>query len=649
MQLLTEKKQKAFLIIALLLVVALAVPIAISRLPHEPETHVITLEASKYKYNPSRIVVNQGDTIIIKPTATDVTHGFFLDGYDLEFTIKQEGNAFLKYTWTDDEGVEQIDWDKVKEVEFVADKAGKYIFRCFQICGNLHPFMTGELVVKPNGPFSLMMSLSIWMLVSLLTWNLVVGQKDAPQKKVFRLNLFQKLPLLEKAVKSRWFQFVVIFPNLIVFYLFILSALWGSPVGNRNIAIIFVWILWWFALKAIFVPLGARLWCMICPLPAPAEWISRRAIIGVRFFEKPFRRLHHRFTGLQREWPKKLQNMWLQNVIFMLMISFGIILITRPVATAFLFLIILSVTIVLTLVFRLRVFCLYLCPVGGFLGNYSMASMTEIRAIDYEVCKQHKEKSCLVGSEQGWGCPWKQYIGTMKRNNYCGFCMECIKSCPKDNIGIFIRPFGEDKRVKGYDEMYNIIIMLVVAIAFSITMLGPWGLVKDAANVTEVGNLPRFLIYVAILWLAAMVVFPWLFVRACALGRFLAQSRIDTKELALTASFTLIPVGIFAWIAFSLPSVLVNYNYILIVLSDPLGLGWDLFGSAGMPFKPFYPQWIPIIQGMLLLTGLYLGVSRGDKALKSIIGNTTTRTIVLIPPVIYAWGMVSILLKLYLG
>jgi hypothetical protein len=52
---------------------------------------------------------------------------------------------------------------------------------------------------------------------------------------------------------------------------------------------------------------------------------------------------------------------------------------------------------------------------------------------------------------------------------------------------------------------------------------------------------------------------------------------------------------------------------------------------------------------MLLLTGLYLGVSRGDKALKSIIGNTTTRTIVLIPPVIYAWGMVSILLKLYLG
>ena len=36
-----------------------------------------------------------------------------------------------------------------------------------------------------------------------------------------------------------------------VFYLFILSGLWGSPVGNRNIAIIFVWILWWFVLKAI--------------------------------------------------------------------------------------------------------------------------------------------------------------------------------------------------------------------------------------------------------------------------------------------------------------------------------------------------------------------------------------------------------------
>jgi len=29
----------------------------------------------------------------------------------------------------------------------------------------------------------------------------------------------------------------------------------------------------------------------------------------------------------------------------------------------------------------------------------------------------------------------------MNRNNYCGLCTECIKSCPKDHIGLFLRPF----------------------------------------------------------------------------------------------------------------------------------------------------------------------------------------------------------------
>ena len=49
---------------------------------------------------------------------------------------------------------------------------------------------------------------------------------------------------------------------------------------------------------------------------------------------------------------------------------------------------------------------------------------------------------------------------------------------------------------RGYDEMFNIIIMLVVAIVFSVTMGGPWGVIKDAANVTESRELIPFLIYV---------------------------------------------------------------------------------------------------------------------------------------------------------
>ncbi len=442
---------------------------------------------------------------------------------------------------------------------------------------------------------------------------------------------------------------MIILPNFIVFYLFILSSLWGSPVGNRNITIIFVWILWWFVLKTIIVPLGGRIWCMVCPLPAPAEWLSRRSFTAVRYIQKPFKALHHRFTGLQKDWPKLMDNIWLQNILFLTLISFGIILITRPIATALLFLIILVMSLLLALIFRRRVFCQYLCPVGGFLGTYSMASMTELRAVDFDTCKQHKEKSCYAGGPDGWACPWKQYIGTMKRNNFCGLCTECIKSCPKDNVGIFIRPFGSDRKLKGYDEMFNAIIMLVAAMAFSITMSGPWGVIKDAANVTESRQIVPFLIYVASLWILALGVFPGIFVFVARVARRLAGSQESKQIFILRLAYILVPIGIFAWIAFSLPMLMVNYSYILNVLSDPLGLGWDILGTANFPFQPFYPESIPFIQGIIMLSGLYFGLSRGYLSLKDIITSPHVRAKAMIIPSIFVLLVINIFLKLYMG
>ena len=628
------------------LVVAVAVPLSFQLFPAKTRTHTLSFEAKKYGYSPSRILANRGDKIVLKPTSLDATHGFLLDGYPVEF-IMRKGATFLKYTWEDDDGKLQEDWDRVTEVEFVADKPGKFIFRCTQTCGNLHPFMTGELIVKPNTLYYLFISLSIWLVFSLLVYlRTDTGSGFSGFK---RINLLERWPWLGKIVRLRSFQFLVILPNFIVFYLFIVSSLWGSPVGNRNIAIIFVWILWWFLLKAVIVPLGGRIWCMVCPLPAPAEWLSRKSFTAVRYIQKPFKALHHRFIGLQKDWPILMDNIWLQNILFLLLISFGIILITRPIATALLFLIILVMSLLLALIYRRRVFCQYLCPVGGFLGTYSMASMTELRAVDFDICKKHKEKSCYAGGPGGWACPWKQYIGTMKRNNYCGLCTECIKSCPKDNVGIFIRPFGSDRKLKGYDEVFNAIIMLVVAIVFSITMSGPWSVIKDAANVTESRQYLPFLIYVASIWILALGVFPGIFAIVASVARRMAESQENKKIFILRLAYILVPVGIFAWIAFSLPMLMVNYGYILNVLSDPLGLGWNLFGTADYPYIPFYPEWIPLIQGVIMLAGLYFGISRGYLAIKNLVADSALRTRSMIYPSLFALLMINIFLKLYMG
>jgi len=538
-------------------------------------------------------------------------------------------------------------WSRVSSVKFRAQRSGKFIFRCTETCGNLHPFMSGELIVRPNTPYHFFLALSVWVVFA--AFVLMPFQNQGRPTRFRRLNILETFPWLASLVSRRDFQFWFILPNFVVFYLFILSSLWGSPVGNRNIAIVFVWILWWFVLKAIIVPLGGRLWCLMCPLPTPAEWISRKSLTAVRYLKDPIRRLHHRYLGLQKDWPRKLRNIWLQNFLFLALISFGMILITRPLATALLFLVILTGTLVLGLVFRHRVFCLYLCPVGGFLGTYSMASMTEVRAIDAKICIQHKDKSCFRGGTGGWACPWNQYVGNMKRNNYCGLCTECIKSCPKDNVGLFLRPFGSDKKLEGYDEMFNAVIMMVVAIAFSIVMLGPWGYIKDAANVTESRQVIPFLIYLVTIWSMALLIVPGIFRLVAQGAHHLAGAQVTSRLLTLRLAFILIPVGICAWIAFSLPTIMINYGYIISVFSDPLGLGWDLLGTADAHFKALIPDWIPPIQGVVLLAGLYLGVNRGFIALQDLLPDAKSQFRGMLLPGLFALLVVNLLLKLYLG
>jgi ferredoxin len=237
----------------------------------------------------------------------------------------------------------------------------------------------------------------------------------------------------------------------------------------------------------------------------------------------------------------------------------------------------------------------------------------------------------------------------MNRNNYCGLCTECIKSCPKDNIGLFLRPLGSDRMPRGYDEMFNIIIMLVVAIVFSITMGGPWGVIKDAANVTESRELIPFIIYITTIWGLALAVFPGLFALVALASKRLAGGPVRFRPLILGLSYMLVPIGIFAWIAFSLPMLMVNYNYILVVLSDPLGLGWNLLGTANFAFKPFAPEWIPPIQGIIMLAGLYFSLSRGYLGLKNLLPNSFSHFRALLPPSIFILIVVNIFLKIYMG
>ena len=104
----------------------------------------ITVEARKYAFDPPTIRVNRGEEVVLNLITKDVTHGFYLEGHDLDVKIKPAGTLWLKHP---SEGPEFF---QVNEVRFKADRAGKCRYRCSTTGGYLHPFMLGELVVEPN-------------------------------------------------------------------------------------------------------------------------------------------------------------------------------------------------------------------------------------------------------------------------------------------------------------------------------------------------------------------------------------------------------------------------------------------------------------------------------------------------------------------
>lgn len=549
----------------------------------QPARHHLTLEARTFAFEPSVIQVNQGDRVILELESVDVTHGVYIDGYELE-AVSEPGHK--------------------ARLDFVADRVGKFTYRCSMACGPLHPFMIGELIVRPNIPYWRGVALALLASVGSVAylWHRSrTGQAPHLEQQVagWRIEL-TRIPFLKRLLRWRGFQPVLMLVTLFGFVLAVMTGLFGTPVGSKNFAIVFVWIVWWGLLKIVLVPFTGRLWCTMCPIPAPGEWLQRRGIV-VKRRDKPL--------SLGRKWPRKLDNVWLQNFGLLAVTTFSPVILTLPSVTGIVLLAFIAMAVVLSLVFERRVFCRYLCPVGGFVGLYSLVSPLELRVKDTEVCRNHREKECYLGSAEGYGCPWMVKPWRLRRNAYCGLCTECLKSCPKDNVALNLRLFGLDLLIKAerrLSEAYNALIMLTCALIYSAIFLGPWGWLKDWAGLSSISGRALY----AVVFLAVnLLVVPGLFLLATALSKVLSSVwGVSLKQLFINYSYALVPMGLAVWIAFSFSFLLVNGSYALSVISDPFGWGWDLFGTRSYPWTPMLIGLMPYLQVVTLVSGLVFSI-----------------------------------------
>lgn len=405
---------------------------------------------------------------------------------------------------------------------------------------------------------------------------------------------------LARVLRSRWPQFAARTVTLAGFLFTIAAGLFGSQVGSHNFAILFVWIAWWTALKVLFIPLGGRSWCSICPIPMPGEWLQQGYMVQPGQ-SKP--------RGLGLRWPKKLRSNWLQAGAFLAIGLFSAVTLTTPAVTGWVFLGLILAATVLALVFERRSFCQYICPMGGFIGWYAQIAPVELRIKDRAVCNAHTEKTCFSGCAEGAGCPWSTLPPALRSNSACGLCMECMRTCPKDNVIFQKRPFAADlhRGIRKFDEAGLGILLMGCVLAFAAVFQGPWGALKTAAFHIGSGG---WWIYAAGFLAVTLGVVPGLYGAAVWAGGRLSGASEPLRKNLTRYAYALLPLGFCGWLAFTLSFSLAKFAYVWPVLSDPMGWGWNLFGTANMAWTPYLPDTAPLLVAAALLGGLlWSGVS----------------------------------------
>ncbi len=603
-----------------------------------PVTRKIHIRSFRYGKDPYVIRCNRGDTLLLTFSSDDTGHSFYLEEFDIDVKVYPSDESVSVFKTSDPTSKPVI----TKVVTLVARHPGIYNYivsksnyRCHVWCGPMHAFEQGKLIILPNT----LLILSLGCLAGIIVvWILAVMRggvtesADNEDKKSYR-DIFRKHGIFRKLALSRYTQAVLVTLTMVMIYIVILTSVFGTKVSGRNLGVLMMWAIWLFALVAVITPFLGRFWCTICPLPFFGDLIQRKSFFSpVSGKTKGY---NNKFSGLFLKWPKALSTNWFRLIVFLLLATFSTTLVAIPRVSGITVLMLIIVPTILSAVFELRAFCRYVCPVSVFVAPYARMSTIALRNKSQEVCDRCKPHYCEKGNSQGWACPYGLNVGQINESSDCGLCLECLRSCTYDNVSIYTRPFGTEKGTRTLSEAWLTIATFTIAIIYSILYLGPWPVVRDYVNIIDKQNWGLFIIYALVMWTSVLAVVPGILYLLSAIGKKISAVSYDTTSIFKIYAGVLLPFALLMWIAFVIPMLFVNVTFIMQSISDPFGWGWDFFGTAGIPWHQFLPQFIPWFQAILILTGLYLSLRNLRKSWDKTITNTKQLLKVSLPAAVF--------------
>jgi cytochrome c oxidase assembly factor CtaG len=417
----------------------------------------------------------------------------------------------------------------------------------------------------------------------------------------------------------------------------IADGLFGPQVSSANLAGVMPWT-YWRVLVIVALLAAGNFFCLACPFTLFRE-LGR--LLGVR----------------QRPWPRRLRSKWLAIALLILFFwgyeAFN--LWDRPIWTAWLIINYFLIAFAIDAVFSGASFCKYVCPIGQFQFVASLVSPLEVKVREPGVCAGCKTHDCLRGNARQRGCEMDLYLPRKSGNLDCTFCLDCVRACPHDNVGIMTIAPGLDLirdpkrasigRLSRRPDIAALgLVFVFAAFANPAMMVAPISNWRDhlAARLHLASTLP----VTSLLFFLALILAPAILVCGSVLaGRAVTGIKVPTRELIRRFSLALVPLAAGMWAAHFSFHFLTGWNSAWPVFQRVIG---D-FGLAAANQQGFLGSSVGfsidnvrILQTLLLDIGLLATLYLGWRIARAYAPKLRLALRVMTP-----WGCVAVALYLF--
>ncbi|APD47155.1 MULTISPECIES: cyclic nucleotide-binding domain-containing protein [unclassified Synechococcus] len=416
-------------------------------------------------------------------------------------------------------------------------------------------------------------------------------------RNAFRVDLLTQIPWLRGLLLSRWYPEGLWIVMMALFVPVTLAGFLGPQTRESSVTLNFFWAWWWPGYLLLFVFIG-RLWCAVCPFMITAEWL-RRASLWL-------------FPRQQLPWPTQWLNRWGAWVLFG---GFVVIYLWEKLwdlpnsayLSAWLLLAITAGAVICSLIYERRLWCRYLCPIGGMNGMFAKLAMVELRS-DQQVCgSQCSTFGCYKGSDattvtfadslasEGQatgGCPLYSHPAQLQDNRDCVLCMTCLKACPNRSVQLNLR-FPTTDLLENHQGFWAEVALLLL-------LLGGV-LMHHSERILSAFGFPAVPVDAQHFWSSAVIAL--LLLSLPALATYLAHAiarRFDPDQPPyLTAIYAYLPFTLALNLAHYVPAAMTEAGKIVPVFARSLG-----FSGIGLPILTWSADVAVFIQGVTLLAAL---------------------------------------------